>query len=59
MKAVIRSTFVGLFVYAGLSFAGGLAMTGRLSLAYGMLFAVCIIAVYFGNSSDDNEADEK
>lgn len=58
MKAVTRSTFIGLFVYAGLSLAGWLAIAGRLSLAYGVLFAVCIIAVYFGNSSDDNEADE-
>lgn len=59
MKAVTRSTFVGLFVYAGLSLTGWLAIAGRLSMAYGVLFTVCIIAVYFGNCSDDNEVDEK
>lgn len=60
MKAVTRSTFVGLFVYCGLSFSGWLAMTGRLGLAYGVIFIVCIVGVYIGNiGSTNNEVNEK
>lgn len=53
MKAVTRSTLVGLFVYAGLSLAGWLAMSGKLLWAYCVLFVVCIVAVYFGNPSKE------
>ncbi len=55
MKAVTRSTFVGLFVYAGLSFAGWLAVTGRLAAAYGIIFIVCIVGVLITNSHNKEE----
>ena len=55
MKAVTRSTFVGLFVYAGLSFAGWLSMTGQLSAAYGVIFAVCIVGVLIGQAGNKEE----
>lgn len=59
MKAVTRSTFVGLFVYAGLSFAGWLSMTGELSAAYAVIFIVCTIGVLIGNiGSTNKEVDE-
>lgn len=55
MKAVTRSTFVGLFVYAGLSLAGWFAMTGRLGLAYGVIFIVCIVGVLVSNAHNKEE----
>lgn len=60
MKAVTRSTIVGLFVYAGLSFAGWLSMTSRLGAAYAVIFVVCIVGVLIGNiGATNNEVNEK
>lgn len=60
MKAVTRSTIVGLFVYAGLSLAGWLSMTGQLSAAYAVIFVVCIVGVLIGNIGATNkEVNEK
>lgn len=58
MKAVTRSTFVGLFVYAGLSFAGWLAMTGRLGAAYVVIFVVCIVGVLIGQAGNKEEENQ-
>lgn len=55
MKAVTRSTFVGLFVYAGLSLAGWFAMAGRLGLAYAVIFLVCIVGVLISNLHNKEE----
>lgn len=55
MKAVTRSTFVCLFVYAGLSFAGWLAMTSRLGTAYLVVFIVCIVGVLIGQAGNKEE----
>jgi hypothetical protein len=55
MKAVTRSTLVGLFVYAGLSLAGWLAMTSRLGAAYGVVFIVCIVGVLIGQAGNNDE----
>lgn len=55
MNSVKRATVIGIFIYAGLSFAGWLAMTSRLGAAYGVIFIVCIVGVYIGNSHNKEE----
>lgn len=55
MNSVKRATVIGIFIYAGLSFAGWLAMTSRLGAAYGVIFIVCIVGVLIGQAGDKEE----
>lgn len=55
MKAVTRSTIVGLIVYAGLSFAGYLASTGHVLLAYAVLFVTSTVTVILDRLLTNND----